>query len=381
MKLSLRDAVQRTLIPLFVLLFQSIPVTGQLSDSAQISVITCRAGDDIYNTFGHTAIRIYDPLDGKNELYNYGIFNFREPNFTMKFLRGKLLYSLGLQPYRRFLENYHYEKRTVFEQVLDISQKDRKEIYQAIRTNYKPENRAYLYDFFFDNCSTRPRDILLDHIDGVSFAEQKGNKTFRHLLDEYTYAKPWTDFGIDLIIGSVADWTADRNDQMFLPEYLFTNLEEAKVNGHSLVSETKILANFESELERRSNIPWFTPVLVFAILLLLELILFLKFRKKAIPKWLTIIDKFWIFILGIGSIIIAFMWFGTDHIATKQNLNLLWMHPLFLVILFKPKRRIVLFSIILMILAILLSPFIQELHLASILIILITILKLVRRGL
>ncbi|MBT8189303.1 MAG: DUF4105 domain-containing protein [Bacteroidia bacterium] len=381
MKLSLRDAVQRTLIPLFVLLFQGIPVTGQLSDSAQISVITCRAGDDIYNTFGHTAIRIYDPLDGKNELYNYGIFNFREPNFTMKFLRGKLLYSLGLQPYRRFLENYHYEKRTVFEQVLDISQKDRKEIYQAIRTNYKPENRAYLYDFFFDNCSTRPRDILLDHIDGVSFAEQKGNKTFRHLLDEYTYAKPWTDFGIDLIIGSVADWTADRNDQMFLPEYLFTNLEEAKVNGHSLVSETKILANFESELERRSNIPWFTPVLVFAILLLLELILFLKFRKKVNPKWLTIIDKFWIFILGIGSIIIAFMWFGTDHIATKQNLNLLWMHPLFLVILFKPKRRIVLFSIILMILAILLSPFIQELHLASILIILITILKLVRRGL
>lgn len=375
----LRVRMNRRFILILFFLIQCSILSAQLSDAAQISVVTCRAGDDIYNTFGHTAIRIHDPQNGKNELYNYGIFDFREPNFTMKFLRGKLLYRLGLQPYRSFLDNYHYEKRTVFEQVLDISGKEKNDIYQALRTNYKPGNRAYLYDFFFDNCSTRPRDILLNNIADFQLPELKEKKSFRNLLDEYTYAKPWTDFGIDLIIGSIADKAASRHDQMFLPEYLFNNLAETSQSGKALVSETKILANYESELEQRSSIPFFTPVLLFSLLLLLELILFIKLRKKSFPKWLTILDNTWIFLLGVGSLVIAFMWFGTDHIATKSNLNILWMHPLFLLVTIKPNRNLNSVSLCLMILALLISPFIQELHIASIMIILVTILKLGRR--
>lgn len=363
---------------IIIVLSVATPYKAQLSGEAEISLLTCRAGDDIYNTFGHTAIRVRDPKNGKDEIYNYGLFNFRTPNFTMKFLRGKLKYQLGIQTYIDFLREYEYQKRSVFEQRLALDSIQKVEIYNALRTNYKPKNRAYLYDFFFDNCSTRPRDLLLVDFDNISFQEPQNQKSFRDLLDEYVYAKPWTDFGIDLIIGSIADEKAATRDQMFLPEYLYKHLEEGNRNGKSLVENSIVVLNHEAELSRRSQSHFFTPVLLFGILLLLEFLLFLKPSMFSKKSWIRLYDKLWFFTIGIGSLVLVFMWFLTDHIATKNNLNLLWMHPLFLFLLFKTKKTFLQISLILCCLALLVSPFIQALHPAVILIICLLIIKIIR---
>lgn len=351
-----------------------------LSNSSEISLITCRPGDQLYNTFGHTAIRVFDPEKEINHYFNYGLFDFRTPNFYSKFLRGKLLYQLGIQNENNFLNEYAYAKRSVFEQKLNLDSVERQQLFDDLMINYQPRNRKYLYDFFFDNCSTRPRDVILENISQVTFDESSDNlPTFRELLDRHTFSSPWIDFGIDLIIGSVADRKADAMAQMFLPELLFSHFAKAKKGEEALVSSETIVLNFENQIARRSEVPKFSPTLFFGLLTLLELFFLLyTTRSSKIVTGLEVYDKLLFMVLGIGSLIILFMWFGTDHIATKNNLNALWMHPVFLIIPFIRNRQLWLLSAILALLALLLSPFIQELHIASILLIVIIQLKLAR---
>lgn len=358
----------------------SIPTFAQLSESATISIWTCRQGDDVWNVFGHTAIKVEDPVTAKFEIYNYGMFNFDEPGFTLKFLRGKLLYSLGIQSKGRFYNGYTDEERSIFEQKLNLTTEQKNTIYLKLRENFKKENRRYLYDFFFDNCSTRQRDIIYNSLENVSdINDAKPTKTFRQLLDEYTFASPWMDFGIDLIIGKIADDVASNKDMMFLPDYLFQRLKNTQVNGAPLVIETNTILDFEAEHVHRQKVPFFSPQLLFGLFFLLELILFFIFFKKTTPVLIKFYDGVWFTLLAISSIIILFMWFGTDHDATKQNLNVLWLNPLFFVLLFTKKKWVYWSLLISLGLALLVSSFLQQYHIASIIIICTIVLKLLRR--
>jgi len=330
--------------------------------------------------YGHTAIRISDPVTKKDEIYNYGLFSFSEPNFTMKFLRGKLLYHLGVTNLGRFTHQYTQQKRSIIEQVLNLNLEQRNALYSALRENMRRENRSYKYDFFFDNCSTRVYDLLQDHIVGLEYPITPSRQfTFRNLLDEYTYTWPWTDFGQDLIVGSVSDKQADTKGQSFLPEFYYNVLDKSSLGHKPLVSATNLLLDFEKEdIVRREKIMQ-TPIWLFALLLLLELIFLFKFSKNIFnPKWLSFLDNLWFLILGIGGLIILFMWFGTDHLTTKKNLNLLWMSPLFLVFLFNKSKKFILVLAAMILLSLILSPLLQEFHVCSILIIAVTLFKLVR---
>ncbi|NNE25595.1 MAG: DUF4105 domain-containing protein [Saprospiraceae bacterium] len=350
----------------------------ELTELSEISILTCRPGDDIYNTFGHTAIMVRDPALGKNEIYNYGIFDFKTPGFTMKFLRGKLLYYLGLQRYKTFINAYNYERRSVFEQKLNLNLEDRRNIYSALKENYKPDNRAYLYDFFFDNCSTRPRDLVLNELGNIDIPELNPSRTFRDLIDEYTYGKPWTDFGIDLIVGSIADRNATALEAMFLPEYLYHNFDQITINGTPLVKESKLLADHDKQVAKRSERSWLTPQLIFVLFLMLELFLFLKYKDTHDNRYLNFYDKFWFILGGLGGLLIAFMWFGTDHDATKSNINILILNPLLLLVAFKTKKLIGVFTVGCIITAFIISPFVQYLHPATILIGVVFLLKALR---
>jgi len=352
---------------------------AQLSENAEISIITCRQGDQIYNTFGHTAILINDPILRKTELYNFGVFNFEEPGFTMKFLRGKLLYYLGINNYKGFMDAYTKEKRSVFTQKLDLNLEEKNKIYQALRENYKIENRKYLYDFFFDNCSTRARDLLENALPALTFPQSERKVSYRQLLDEYTFAKPWTDFGIDLIIGMKADKAASPRSQMFLPEYVYESLDKAMLNGKPLVEETELILNYENELKRRQKKSFLGPSLLFGLLLLLELFLFRKYTKGQSSKWIQRFDKLWFMAIGVGSMVILFMWFGTDHIATKSNLNILWMSPLFLFPALRKNKVGISILIGFLVLALIANIFWQQFHVASLMIIAISIMKLLRK--
>ena len=354
-------------------------VYAQLSDSASISILTVRQGDSVDNAFGHTAVWVVDPITKKSEIYNFGIFDFNEPGFLMKFLRGKLLYSLGINSKKGFFNNYDNQKRTILEQKLNLNTQQRNQIYLSLRENYKKENRKYLYDFFFDNCSTRPRDLLYNNLPNLSEADpEKPTKTFRHLIDEYVYARPWMDFGIDLIIGKKADKIASVQDQMYLPEYFYNKLNELSIDGIPLVRSSEIVLDYEEETLRRKKGFWLSPVLVFGLLLFLELLLFIKYRNKAKSKWLKFYDRLWYTVAGISSLIILFMWFGTDHIATGDNLNVLWLNPLFLVLIFVRSRWVQIFLSFSLVAALVVAGTVQQIHIASIIIVCLMLIKLTR---
>ena len=353
---------------------------AQLSDSATISVLTVRQGDTADNAFGHTAIWIVDPVTKKSEIYNYGLFDFSEPGFLIKFLRGKLLYSLGINTKKDFFNTYVRQRRTILEQQLNLQQNQKNKIYLSLRENYKPENRRYLYDFFFDNCSTRPRDLLYDNLpELIETTTEVPTKTFRDLIDENVYASPWMDFGIDLIIGKKADKIASVKDQMYLPEYFYKKLNNLNNGNMPLVSTTKIILDFEKETVERQKRPWFSPTLLFGLLLLLELFLFIKYRKRPHTKWLNCYDKLWYILTSISSLIILFMWFGTDHIATKDNLNVLWLNPIFFLLIFGRLRWVQITTAFFLIIALIMGVTVQHFHIASILIICILLLKLIRQ--
>lgn len=352
----------------------------QLSDESEISLVTCRPGNEIFACWGHTAIWVHDSISNIDDLYNWGMYSFAEPNFYLKFLKGKLPYHMGKQNPNRFLTSYAYENRSVFVQKLNLNTDQKNKLYSSIRENYQPENRKYLYDFFFDNCSTRPRDLFQDAILGLQFPGETARKiSYRNMINQYTLNHAWADFGIDLIIGSLADKEALTYDQMFLPEYLMSIIDKSS-NGHEpLVKDTITVLDFESKIEQRNHRPWLSPSLFFGLLLLLEFYLFsTALRNGATIKGARIYDKSWFLLLAVSSLILLFMWFGTDHKVTKANYNVLWANPIFFVHNFLPKKLSSIIPLLFLALSLIAACFFQEFHPATLIIITITIFKLLR---
>ena len=196
-----------------------------LTQDAEISLITGEPGKELYTKFGHSAIRVHDPANGIDLVYNYGTFNFNAPGFYPKFLRGKLNYFLDVYEFKRMMLTYKYYNQSLYEQVIELTYDEKKAIYNFINTNYLPANKYYLYDFFFDNCSSRIKDVFQDILGPKLIFEDhdiKTNKTFRQLLDEFLNKSPWIDFGIDLTLGLPTDATATSEEYMFLPYKLYS---------------------------------------------------------------------------------------------------------------------------------------------------------------
>ena len=191
-----------------------------LSDGAEISVITCGPGSELYSTFGHSAFRILDRKRNMDKVYNYGTFNFATPNFYAKFVRGKLLYELRAYPFSHFLRSYQEENRWVKEQILNLDQQQKQSIYDFLEENEKPANRGYKYDFFYDNCSTKMYQVLEKTLkDQLLFDDnyEPTDFTHRELIQQYLTNLKWSDFGIDLALGSVIDREISTKQYMFLP--------------------------------------------------------------------------------------------------------------------------------------------------------------------
>ena len=304
-----------------------------LSEQAHISLITGEPGDALYEKFGHSAIRVYDPLNGIDLVYNYGTFNFNAPGFYPKFLMGKLNYFLSVYDFKRMVYAYKYYNQSLYEQIINLNYEEKVAVYNFLNNNYLPENRYYLYEFFFDNCSSRIRDVF-ERILGpkLHFDEEhiKDHKTFRQLLDEFLITAKWGDFGIDLIIGRPADVIASSREYMFLPYKLFDAFEYARIEQDSievpLVLSTIVIN--QSVILPGNEGPWMSPLLLFwtIFIIILLLSLFINARNK-IFKY---IDSVLFIAIGFVGLLICFLWFATDHISTKDNLNLLWTFPFYL---------------------------------------------------
>ena len=307
-------------------------VCGQpLSELARISVLNFGPGSEVYAIWGHTAIRVNDPANQIDKVYNYGTFDFDTPNFTLKFIRGKLDYTLSIQRYRNVIAAYRRENRSISEQYLDLTREEANRLYELLEENYKEENRYYKYDFLYDNCATRPVEIIRKSISRpVVFNPGDSVKTYRNILDEHLGHDPWLDFGIDLIIGVRADTRIGPEQQMFMPVYInryFRTALKDSLNQVPLVREERILS--DSPGPERTDLP--TPASPFYVLLLLlvaESVRFIYGQRKGkifLPWW----DHLWFILASLGSLVVLFMWFGTDHIPTKNNWNLWWLSPVF----------------------------------------------------
>lgn len=312
-----------------------------LSPQAEISVLTIGPGASLNDAFGHSAFRIKDPIKGTDLVFNYGVYDFNTPNFYLKFAQGKLNYLIGLNYYEDFFETYVSQNRTIKEQVLNVSSSEKQKLFDYLLNNIKPENRAYLYDFFYDNCATRIRDVLEITTDSKIVYENPESykaETFRTLIHSKLNSNSWGALGIDIALGSVIDREATAREHMFLPDFIFDFFESAKFTStdERLVKNTNIL--FEKIDQPKADNFLTSPLLINGILSLLIIFLTFKDSKKARrSNWLDVL----IFgFTGILGVFIILLWFATDHHGTHQNYNLLWAFALNLLVisqLFKTK--------------------------------------------
>ena len=324
------------IISLFLLLatfFNTVPAHAQ---NYRVSLLTCDPGDELYSAFGHNAVRVLDTSTGRDLVFNYGTFDFDTPNFYLKFARGKLDYMLSVSTYEQFILHYQYLQRNVREQVLDLSPEQANRAVQFLHENYEPQNRFYRYDFFFDNCATRIRDmiemVLGDQLQWGE-TEEAADKSFRNLIDEYVYPLPWADFGIDLALGSVIDREASEREQQFLPDYMEKAFANASIVGDGpsrpLVKSSSTVLHIDAPLSLGSL---FNPSLLFWLIAIAGILLTFIGHKKGrlFIGWdITLFG-----ILGLVGWVIIFLWFFTDHSATAYNWNMLWAFPLHLVLVY-----------------------------------------------
>ena len=315
-----------------ILFFCAITVTiaqkQRLSQEAEISVLTIDPGASLNDAFGHNAFRVKDKTFGIDLVFNYGVFDFDTPNFYTKFARGKLNYKIGRNFYEDFINFYISQNRSVKEQVLNLTQSEKQSIFDYLIHNYKPENQYYLYDFFYDNCATKIRDVIPIILkEDISFNKPEGfeQKTFRQLIHDHVNRNSWGSLGIDIALGSVIDKKATADEHMFLPKYIYIFFENATIkNSDNLVKQTNIL--FESIKNQKPKNVFTSPLFVLGITsILILLITFQDYKKKKHSLWLDVV----IFAFtGVIGVLVLLLWFATDHSATAQNYNLLWAFAL-----------------------------------------------------
>jgi hypothetical protein len=307
-----------------------------LSDSAVVSVLTVLPGDRLYSLFGHTIIRVHDEATGLDVGFNYGRFDFPQTllggaGFVGRFLYGELDYALGVSRAPREESEWYWrqEGRASIEQTLDLTPAQADSLFALLSVNARPENRVYRYDFFFDNCSTRPRDVFETVLGSELRVEMKDpDRSFRQLLDPYLVENPGVDFSMDIGLGLPSDREASARDALFLPEHLMEWLGAATIGAagarRPLVSRTDTLTWAPGAGDREPALPW--PTILGWILGGGLVLLTLRDRKagRGARRW---VDGILFGVVGIAGLILAFLTFVSLHSVTKGNLNLMWAIP------------------------------------------------------
>ena len=311
-------------------------ITARAQDSAKCSLLTCSAGEEIYSLFGHTALRYEDPARGIDVVFNYGMFSFGVPHFALRFALGETDYQLGVTDFRRFAAEYQWDERDVWQQTLNLTSREKQRLWEALTENYRPENRTYRYNFFYDNCATRPRDRIEACVDGrVEYAAAQDSTgtvcTWRDLLHRYTEGHPWARFGIDLCIGSRADKPASYREQMFVPFYLQQYLRGACIvseqgDRRPLVGEEVKVVDAAHTAQEESLLP--SPMQ--AALLLWAGVTVLSIYGVRSRKSLWALDGLLFGTAGVAGCILAFLAACSQHPAVSPNWMLLVLHPLHL---------------------------------------------------
>jgi len=300
---------------------------AQVADSTDVYLITCAPGNETYSIYGHTALRICVRGTSIDRVYNWGIFDFSTPNFAFRFARGRLDYMLGSYGYDIFVNEYIAEGRAVWSQTLNLTTAEKEKLFAMINENLKPENVKYRYDFFFDNCATRIRDILVSAAsDTIIFPVKEKQQTFRQLIDPKQKVLPWIDFGADMLLGLQADKKASVADEMFLPAYLMDNLSASVIvhgNNREPIAGKPVTVVDLPAVPAGAR-PWM-PLLVFSLILLFVLLVTFV-PGPSLPGRITDIILFIIY--SVLALLLIFTNFFSQHDALHYNLLILGINPL-----------------------------------------------------
>ena len=318
----------RRILLLLIGVISMLSVRAASVDSVRISLLTCAPGSEIYALFGHSAIRYEDPARGEDWVFNYGMFSFKDPNFVMRFVKGETDYQLGVIPYRYFEAEYALRGSSVYQQELNLTDAEKVKLIGLLRENYLPANRVYRYNYFYDNCTTRARDKIEESIEGqVVYPESDQVVSYRDILHEFTAGSEWSEFGIDLCLGSEADEPIDERKQMFAPFYMLAAARGAVIQrGDEVVpfvrEETKIV---EAELEDEPAFP-LSPMTCALLLLACTIgIVIWGYRKgRQCLAWNVLMFA----LQGLGGCIIAFLFFFSLHPTVGSNWLLILFNPL-----------------------------------------------------
>ena len=301
-----------------------------LSDSARVSLLTVLPGREVYSLFGHSAIRIRDDATGLDRTYNFGTFSFDQPFFVLRFLGGRLDYVLDTDPYWAVLANYRAEERPIIEQRLAVPPEAARALYARLEDNALPQNRAYRYDFFWDNCSTR----LLDNLDaalvasgspGVALPPSDRPRTFRELLDPYWAGVPFVEAGANLALGLPPDRLASAREESFLPLELAGQLDRAVLGGRPLVASRDTLFWVPDAGMPRPAPPVPTALAWATLAVGLGATFWGGWRTRTrAGRWA---DALLFGAAGFAGLVVFLLWTATAHQVTGPNLNVLWAWP------------------------------------------------------
>ena len=305
-------------------------------DSVEISLLTCQPHDEVYSLYGHTAIRYHELRDGGiDAAFNYGVFNYDTPLFVARFVFGITDYELGAFPFRLFQREYRHFGSMVTEQVLNLTNEEKMALRMALADNLKPENTIYRYNYFYNNCTTKARDIIERCINGkVQYAKREDyTPSYRDMVHTMTRNNPWSRFGNDLLLGIQADSKTDQREQEFLPDNLLYDFDHAQIldaNGlRPLVKERRIAVPAGVQMHH-DGFP-LTPLQCCFILLAAGLVIFLiEWKTKhSFVAW----DVILMIVSGTIGVVLFLMLFS-QHPTVRVNLQLLFFNPIHLVYLY-----------------------------------------------
>ena len=331
----------KKLLLIFLLLCGGAPGASPhnaLIDSVEVSLLTCEPGAAIYEQYGHTAIRVrrvgdtgQQPLD---IVFNYGCFDFNEPNFGLRFALGQTDYMLCGIDFKYFEMEYAEQRRRVWQQTLNLDPEERQRLVDALVTNAMPQHRIYRYNFLYNNCTTKCRDIIEASINGaVRWRGDTARTTFRQMMHECNKGYFWDSQSIDFCLGATVDTLITPRDKMFAPMYMKWSLEEAFITRNGATeAETPLMR--EEKLIISPDTP-FTPdtdstaeEICAVILLALYVVgVLTAFGKGRLNLTRALLSLFWI-VLGALGAIIHFLYFLSEHPSVDTNALVFAFSPL-----------------------------------------------------
>jgi hypothetical protein len=300
-------------------------------DALTVSVLTFGPGSEAFFKFGHNGIWIHDPVAKQDKVYNFGTFFFDSPWLIVDFLKGRFQYWLSVEDIRGTIYSYRSDDRSVAAQELDLTGAQKLALQRALDDNAKPENAAYKYDYYGDNCSTRVRDAIDRVTDGAVHAASHGpaTLTFRQHTLRLTCDLLWEYTGLDILMNDTIDKPTDVWAEMFLPEILQRTLRQTKLpSGAPLVKAERMLVTSSRPPERTVPPSWTIWFLLAGTAVGGIMIGLARLAPRLQGALVALFGG----VFGLIGSIFWLLWMFTDHTVAAHNENILQCAPWALVL-------------------------------------------------